>query len=144
MGRTYAFRQFGYASMKTWNPRSSVKPSTISVRTRPPTSSEASTIVTRLPASAKCFAAVNPAMPAPMTMASAFRGGAPSVVAAHERGVRKRRLDVGEGSLGTANDETNEGNWGMVQCINLSWQAVVCGRLTDSPQVAPVCPRKGS
>ncbi len=63
--RSACRRSSGYDGSRTWNPRSSRNPSTLSVRTRPPTSSPASHTVTESPARCSSRAALSPASPAP-------------------------------------------------------------------------------
>lgn len=57
--------------MKIWKPRSKRKPSTTSVRTRPPTASDASKRRKGMFSELRRVAAARPARPAPMTMTGA-------------------------------------------------------------------------
>ena len=63
-------RASGYAVSSTWNPRSSRKPSTASVRTRPPGASPRSSTSTSSPAACSSRAQQSPETPAPTTMTS--------------------------------------------------------------------------
>ena len=70
----------GYPVSSTWNPRSSTNPSTVSLRTRPPTPSLASRTVLVMPFDSRTRAATRPARPAPTMTTSADSGsGALSV-----------------------------------------------------------------
>ncbi|CAI8248219.1 MAG: Uncharacterised protein [Flavobacteriaceae bacterium] len=56
----------GYAVNNTWNPRSKLYPSIISVFTLPPSLSEASMMVGKKPCCSKTVAAIKPLIPPPM------------------------------------------------------------------------------
>lgn len=60
--------------MKIWKPRSRMKPSTRSERTRPPTASEASRRTKGILSAWRRVAAAKPARPAPITMTPVFVG----------------------------------------------------------------------
>ena len=77
----------GYAVSSTWKPRSSWKPSTTSVRTRPPMPSLASSTVTVRPARWRVLAAVRPASPAPTMTTSGLV--MPPCVRGRRRGRRR-------------------------------------------------------
>ena len=85
----------GYPVSNTWNPRSRTKPSTMSLRTRPPTPSDDSKITASTPDSESTRAAVRPANPAPTITTSADAGTgrvviSSAVLAARSRGRGER------------------------------------------------------